>query len=225
MYLNPCPRKCLHRLLNRMLPSFYCQVQKVIANFGNVFDVFPVPIIEHIVQFKFDLNKAQVKTVLNFLHNAGLALYYKDLIPDWVFLSPGFITRRIANVIKEGHKGQQTQKKSMKNMNMPKSNNLQPLFALLHQNGFLDMELLNFLWSDGYVDHVPRAVLVQLMCHFGVFVDISNGVGGEKLIAASHSLSQLSDIKLRAFSSMMPALEFENFLQYRLDLIKGMRIT
>ena len=223
MYLNPCPRKCLDRLLNRMMPSFYCQVQKVIAHFGNVFDVVPVPLIEYIVHYKFDLNKAQVKTVLNFLHKAGLALYYEDLIPDWVFLSPGFITRRIANVIKEGHKGQQTQTKRMKNTKM--FSDLQPLFGLLHHNGFLDMELLNFLWSDGYVDHVPKAVIVQLMCHYGVFVDISNGVGGEKLIAAGHSISQLSGSKLCTLKMMVPSQNFKNFLQFKLDLVKGRSIT
>ena len=224
MHFNLCSRKCLHRLLNRMLPSFYCQVQKVIATLGNAFDAVPVPMIERIVQFKFDLNKAQVKTVLNFLHKVGLALYYEDMIPDWVFLSPVFITRRIANVIKEGHQGQQTQH-TMSMRSMETSSGLQPLFALLHQNGFLDMQLLNFLWSDGYVDHVPRAVVVQLMCHFGVFVDISNGVGGEKLIAAGHSISELSDSKLRAFSAIVPSVEIKNFLQYRLDLVKGLRKT
>ena len=207
------------RLLNTWQPAIYCHVHEVMSFVEGSFDALPISVVEHICTYKFELSKEDVGTVLRFLHKVGLALYYEDMIKDWIFLNPAFITRRIANVIKEGHKGQQTRR------NHAIKSELDPLWSRLHQDGFLDMKLLNFLWSDGYEEHVPRAVIVKLLCHFGVFVDVSNGVGGEDLLGANSYKGHLSEAKRRHLSKIVPAVHMDSFLQMIRDSAEGTRTT
>ena len=180
-----------------------------------VFDAMPIGMVTHICDYKFGIKVEEVKNVLRFLHDVGLALFYEKLIPNWIFLNPAFITRRIANIIKEGHEGQKTQRKrSIKS-------DLDSLWAHLYQNGFLDMKLLNFLWSDGHIDHVPKAVIVQLLCHFGVLVDVSNGVGGDKLLEPSSFVHGGSEATKVALSEIVPTMHRDSFLQKFDELAKG----
>ena len=210
----------LRRLLNTWQPSVYCCVHETLSQFAGVFDALPVSVTAHVCNYKFAMASEEVGSVLRFLHDVGLALYYENMIKDWVFLNPAFITRRIANVIKEGHKGQQTRR------NQAIKSDLDPLWSRLHRDGFLDMKLLNFLWSDGYEEHVPRAVIVKLLCHFGVFVDVSNGVGGEELLeAGTRPKGQLSESKVRILREIIPAVHFDPFLQKIRDCIKGTQVT
>lgn len=206
------------RLLNTWQPSAYCFVHKILTAHELVFDALPISLVEHLCDYKYGIPQKEVAPVLRFLHNVGLTLYYENIIKDWVFLNPAFITRRIASVIKEGHKGQQTGR------NQALKSDLTPLWSRLHQDGFLDMKLLNVLWSDGHEESLPRAVVVKLLCHFGVFVDISNGVGGKELLDAGTRVS-LPDSKVDILSTLVPSLYLDVFLQTVRDSIKGTQLT
>ena len=117
------------------------------------------------------------EAALQYLHDTGAGMWFRDVVRNYVFIRPQWLTRLFAMIEMQKHKGKGTLESAF-----PEG------YRMLIRQGLLHLDLLKQLWKHDKRQHDPSRTLserdvtslrnvslnalVSLMCHFEVMREV-----------------------------------------------------
>ena len=174
-------------LVGNVQPSTYFVLENIARNLAEVKPMVTLDELREACKQSHHSEKAVLTYLVNddnafeaalqYLNDTGTGMWFEDIVRDYIFIRPQWLTRLFAMIEMQKHKGKCTLQSTS-----PEG------YRMLIRQGLLSLDLLKVLWkhdksqSDPFrtlskidemsLKKIPLNALVSLMCHFEVMREV-----------------------------------------------------